>query len=364
MPSEVKASPATGAAPDAQTGADAPLVEPPSVKLIVRLFLIPLMIVAAAVGVMFLIGLLAGGTPSTEELVARLRHPGGGRTANLLVGPGSKQRFLDAEALSDTIRAGMPAEQRVSLSADLIDILDKNTSADEGDVRHFLLLALGRTWQKDSPGGGADVSATSKASREATVAALERYANSAQLADRKAAILAMGYLAGQDEVRKVIPVLISRVTDDREDVDIRLAAATVLGPIATKDDADVIKALNAAMRDTDPQRVELVWSAALSLAQLGQTSVEDTILTLLSRDELSKMKYYDRETDPKNPVYATLSDKEQERILINTMAGAKQLDTPAIRQRIAQIATSDPSARVRYAAKEIGQQGSAVRRPE
>ena len=362
MPSEVKTAPASGApgaaAPDAAVG------ELPSVKLIVRLFLIPLMIVAAAVGVMFLIGLLAGGTPSTEELVARLRRPGGGRTANVLVGPGSKQRFLDAEALSDTIRAGMPAEQRVTLSADLIDILDKNTVAEEGDVRHFLLLALGRTWQKDSPGGGADDSATSRASREATVNALVRYADSPQMADRKAAILAMGYLAGQDEVRRVIPVLISRVTNEREDVDVRLAAATVLGPIATKDDADVIAALNTAMRETDPQRVELVWSAALSLAQLGQTSVEDTILTLLNRDELATLKYYDRETDPQNPVYVTLSDKEQERILINTMAGAKKLDTPAIRDRIAQIAEHDASARVRYAAQEILQGQTASAGPE
>src|SRR5687767_12722093 len=137
MPSDVKKATPPEAGGAAVGSPDAAVGEPPSAKLIVRLFLIPLMIVAAAVGVMFLIGLLAGGTPSTEELVQRLRRPGGGRTANVLVGPGSKQRFLDAEALSDTIRAGMPAEQRVSLSAELIDILDKNTSADEGDVRHF-----------------------------------------------------------------------------------------------------------------------------------------------------------------------------------------------------------------------------------
>jgi hypothetical protein len=357
MPSDAKAAAGPGGGTPA---VDLAVGEPPSVKLIVRLFLIPLMIVAAAVGVMFLIGLLAGGTPSMEELVQRLRRPGGGRTANVLVGPGSKQRFLDAEALSDTIRAGMPAEQRISLSADLIDILDKNTTADEGNVRHFLLLALGRTWQKDSPGGGADDSAASRAAREATVDALMRYADSPQLADRKAAILAMGYLAGQEEVQKVIPVLIKRVTDEREDLDIRLAAATVLGPIATRDDQDVIAALNSAMRDTDPKNVELVWSAALSLAQLGESDVQDTILTLLDRDELATLKYYDRETDPQNPVYTTLSEKEQERILINTMAGARKLDTPAIRKRIAELAADDPSARVRYAAKEILQDRAAA----
>src|SRR5437867_4217054 len=57
-------------------------VEPPSVKLIVRLFLIPLFIVAAAVGVMFLIGLMAGREPSFDEAIARLKNAGGGCTAD------------------------------------------------------------------------------------------------------------------------------------------------------------------------------------------------------------------------------------------------------------------------------------------
>ena len=48
-----------------------------SVKLIVRLFVIPLFIVAAAVGVMFLISLLAGGTPTMEEALRNLKQPGG-----------------------------------------------------------------------------------------------------------------------------------------------------------------------------------------------------------------------------------------------------------------------------------------------
>ncbi len=34
------------------------------------------------------------------------------------------------------------------------------------------------------------------------------------------------------------------------------------------------------------------------------------------------MKVLDRETDPKNPTYRTLSEQEQQRILINTMLGS------------------------------------------
>src|SRR5213082_3206203 len=102
MPSDVlkqAAGPAAMAgAPAAPTTADVPpstepLVEPPSVKLIVRLFVIPLIILGLAVGVMFLISLMAGGTPTMEEALERLKRPGGNRTADFLVGPASKQRY-------------------------------------------------------------------------------------------------------------------------------------------------------------------------------------------------------------------------------------------------------------------------------
>jgi hypothetical protein len=354
MPSDVKAPPA-GEPSSAHVDpivAGAPVVEPPSVKLIVRLFLIPLFIVAAAVGVMFLIGRLAGGTPSTDELLTRLRNPGGGRTANMLIGPGSKQRFLDAKALTDTMKAGMTGPERVRLSTDLIDIITNHTTSDEGDVRHFLLLALGRVWQRDARHPEASGADTSDA-RETAVKTLLRFADSDNLADRKAAILALAYMAGNEEVRTALPMLIKKVTDGGEDLDTRLAAATVLGPVATPQDADVIAALQSAMRDSEPRNAELVWGSALSLAQLGQRDVEDTILKLLTREELSKLDVYDRETDPKNPVFRKLTEQEQERYLINTMQGARKLASPTVDEQMRVLSEKDPSARVRYAAKEI-----------
>jgi hypothetical protein len=175
------------------------------------------------------------------------------------------------------------------------------------------------------------------------------------LSDRKAAVLALAYLAGWDEVRAAFPALTALVTDGREDLDVRLAAATVLGPLATPDDRVVIDALWAGTRDADPENAELVWGSALSLAQLGQTGVEPTILMLLTRDDLSELKVYDRETDPQNPSYRPLSEQEQERILINTMQGARNLDSAAVRAQIERLADGDASARVRYAAKEIVQ---------
>src|SRR5690349_2777762 len=104
-------------------------IEPPSVKLIVRLFLIPLIIVAVAVGIMFLIGLMAGQTPSFEEALARLKNPGGQRTAEWLIGPGSKQRYLDAKALVDQMKKpeGMTESERIKIADELIDLVTNYT---------------------------------------------------------------------------------------------------------------------------------------------------------------------------------------------------------------------------------------------
>jgi hypothetical protein len=357
MPSDVKrvhaaggdasSPPAPGPAPDAV------LPEPPSAKLLARLFIIPLLIVAAAVGIMFLIGRLAGGNPSFDDALRRLRNPGGERTVDLLVGPGSKQRYMDAKTVADRImKPGVTGAERAQISDELIEILDKHTNDQEGDVRHFLLLALGRAWQLEKPGTPADELPASEA-RQRALATLLKYATGGAVSNQKAAILALAYWAGREEVRAALPMLIAKVRDESQDLDVRLAAATVLGPVATPADADVIDALKFAMRDASPANLELVWGSALSLAQLKQTDVADTILKLLDRNELSRAQVLDRETDPKNPSYHALSDQEQQRILINTMIGAARLDVPAVQERLRWLKDHDPSPRVRAAAQEV-----------
>jgi hypothetical protein len=150
-----------------------------------------------------------------------------------------------------------------------------------------------------------------------------------------------------------MPVLVAKLRDESQDLDVRLAAATVLGPIGTPRDTEAIDALRFAMRDTRPENIELVWGSALSLAQLNQKDVADTILMLLDRKELAQAKVLDRETDPKNPAFHPLSEKEQERILINTMIGAARLDVPAVKDRMKWLRDKDPSPRVRAAAQEV-----------
>lgn len=327
--------------------------EPPSVRLIVRLFVIPLAIVAAAVGVMVLIGLMAGGQPSLQEAIERLKNPGGQRTARYLIGPAAKQRYLDAKTLVDRMKSGMSQSQRITLASQLIDILDHHTRADEGQVQHFVLLALGRVWQMDPSQPPAD-SEQAAQSRQNVVAALLRYADAPQLPTRKAAVLALAYLAGYEQASAAIPRLIAKLEDPKEDLDVRIAAATVLGPLGNQSDQQaVIQGLRHAMEDADPRHAELVWSCAVSLAQLNQPEAAEIILKLLDRRELARLQYYDRETDPENPVFRTLSDQEQQRILINTMLAARKLNMEPVQQRLRELAQADPSPRVRAAGLEI-----------
>ena len=357
MPSDVLKETAGAAAADsaaARPGAGPTDVvgEPPSVKLIVRLFVIPLIIVALAVGIMFLISLMAGGTPTMEEALKRLENPGGNRTADVLVGPAAKQRYMDAKTLVDQMKAGMNEADRIKLTDGLVNILRNHTTDGEGEIRHFLLLALGRTWQRNPAQAPMD-SPAAAASRRKALEMLLQYADDKEIAARKAALLATVYLAGQPEGREAIPLLVSKLSDEKEDLDVRLSAATALGPLASPDDSNVIEALQSAMRNSNEYSAELEWSAALSLAQLGQTDVAPTILKLLSREELAQLKYFDRESDPQHPTFRGLSDLEQQRILINTMIGARNLQSPDVQQQLRKLADSDPSARVRAAGQEL-----------
>jgi hypothetical protein len=352
MPSDVRK-----AASEASAAGDTRLVvEPPSAKLLVRLFLIPFLIVAAAVGVVFLFSLLTPGAPSFEQAMENLKRPGGGRTAGMLLGPASKQRYMEAEVVARNIRAGMGDAERVKMTSELADVLRNHTEAGEGQVRHFLLLALGRTWQKDPSHSAkaSDGAAGAASSRKFALDTLTGYADDPELDTRKAAVLAMVYFAGHPEARAALPTLLRKLSNPQEDADVRIAAATALGPLAAPQDRPVIDALHAAMDVDDPHQQELRYSAALSLAQLNQKDVADTILKLLDRTELATLRYFDREHDPKNPAFRPLNDREIERYLVNTMIGAKSLDVPAVQEKLRWLAANDPSARVRATGRQLG----------
>lgn len=358
MPSDVKGQPA-----EAKKEI---LPEPPGAKMLVRLFLIPLVIAGLVVGIMVPIAWMAGGPSGMDQAIADLKKPGGERTADMLVGPGAKQRYMAAKVISDKMKEmmgrGMTVEERIRLSDQLIDVLEHHTQATEGEVQHFVLLALGRAWSVD-PRQEAMNSAEAVASREKTLATLVKFADAAPAnsskeavkaatSTRKAAVLAIGFLAGRPEVKQAAPVLIRKLAEDAE-LDVRFSAASALGPMSSAEDGAVVEALKAAMRQAQRNEPELVWAAAGSLAQMNVADAKDVILMLLDRKQLSELDYFDREQDAQNPPARKLGEEEQQRILINTMQCAVKLKVEAVQAKLREIAEQDPSVRVRAAAKEL-----------
>jgi hypothetical protein len=352
MPSEVRKlvgiAPETAAAPASTE--DQPRIEPPSVKLIVRLFLIPLLIAAAVVIVMALFAWPAGKPVSLQTALKGLKEPGGERTFGL-VGPSSKQRYMYAKAVVDFMKEGLDEKQRIELADELVEIVDNHVKPQEAEVQHLLLLALGRVWQL-APGQPEMNSPAAVESRRKVLDSLTRHMEAPELEGRKAAILALAMWKGREEVQEVIPALARVIGDGKQDVDVRIAATVTLGSIGQRDDQRVVDALDEARNDSDPRNSELVWNAALALTRLDRPEAKPTLMMLLDRGELAKLKVYDREKDPKNPVFRGLDEFEQQRFLVNAIEAVKGSQDPEIRARLGQIAQGDPSVRVRNAAVE------------
>src|SRR5438132_1333139 len=119
--------------------------------------------------------------------------------------------------------------------------------------------------------------AAAVASREKVLETLMKCFDAQDVSARKAAILALAFWQGQEESRKAIPALIRKLGSADEDVDVRMAAATTLGNIASGNDAEVVEALKQAMNETDAQKAELVWNAASALARLGREEAVPTM---------------------------------------------------------------------------------------
>lgn len=375
MPSDVKKE-AAALAEHAPGESKTTVIEPPSAKLIVRLFLVPMLIVAAAVGVMFLIGLLTGGSMTLAQAFEELKKPGGERTAGMLIGPGSKQRYQAAKVVGDHVverlQAGMGEAERIELTGKLLEVVDK-AQPHEGTVKPILLRTLAMTWAVDPRQPGMD-SPDAVRSRRAVVEKLvslmqaatpggateqERHEIAREHAQvRSAAIFALGVMKGRAEAREPLGKVIDKLDDASETLDVRIAAASTLGKLAEPKSGDAqdqraIAALERAMGTTKAEDVELVWNAALALAQLNQPQAADTILMLLTRSELDQRQVYDRETDWKNPIFRPLNEPEKQRILINAMQGAVRLEEPRVQAKIREVVQNDPANRVREAGREV-----------
>jgi hypothetical protein len=283
-------------------------------------YVIPALAAVGLVGAMFLVGRLAGRGASIEEDLTR------------------------------AMKQGLSDDERIRLSRQLIELLERGGAARGRLNDEYLLLSLGRIWRVDA--AQPPLSPPAVPVRRDAAEFLLRRSSADSIESRKAAILAFSYWKGTPEAAMAIPRIVQRLSDPREDLDVRIAAAVALGSIASPADADVIAALEQVRNLPDDMQMELSWNAALALARLGQRAASGAVLKLLDRNELAQLTIYDREADPKNPQPRELNEYEIERFIINAMEAAASLDDPEISRRLRLLAASDPSRRVRSSALE------------
>ncbi len=243
------------------------------------------------------------------------------------------------------ITQGMTPERRADLSNRIVKVIERGDRWRTDPA--FPLLALGRVWENEPRTGDA----AALAARRRALQTLLAQTTSADTSRRKAAVLALAFWRDATDANSVRRALLERLGDAREDLDVRIAAAAALGSMAGLADQPVISALEQAHRSSEGRDAELSWNAGLSLARLGHPSATPTLLALLDRAVLEKLTIYDRHADPIKPPQRNLNEAEIERFLINAIGAAARCVDPAVQARLHELARSDPSPRVRAAAK-------------
>lgn len=308
------------------------LPPPPNFGLqMAQLVIIPLVIVAVAVGISMLFGKLASVEESTANLVHKLEQSSGsGRIVAGVQDPRYKDRWLAAFNIAARIPQLKTDRERLELSKDLVRILDNNVGDDEGLLQLYLLPAIGQLGQ---PGG---------------LEAIRGKLTAKDPRVQQGAIRGILSWPDHEAARVAVPALVE--ASKSSDPAVQLEAAAALGSLATPEQRFVITALNDLMDRTATQSQEAHWNTAVALACLGDDRGSQYVAdVLLSRDSLAQIRL---EANPDAPVSTLqgMSRAAQDRVILSTLASADRMNAAVVWDTITRLADDDPSLSVRKAA--------------
>jgi HEAT repeat protein len=271
--------------------------------LVLRFFIFPMAIVAVCVAVFVIFGLIAGESHGAREYLAEVRSGGANR------------RWQAAFELSKVLQAGKdPALKDPKFAVELTQLFAESGN-DDPRVRRYLALAMGRLGDRravlplrealaDQGSAGAVPDADTQIYAIWALGAigdptslpdLERLAASPDAGLRKAAVHALGVFPGETARQ----ALITALTDATEDVR---------------------------------------WNAAIALARRGDAAATPVLLTLLDRGHLDKVE--------------GLRPDQRDEALLQAVAVARALPDPAVQEALGRLQASDPSLKVREAARK------------
>jgi HEAT repeat protein len=272
-----------------------------------QLFLIPLLVVAACVGVFFLFSLLTFEHKSARDYLADVK------------GGSARERWQSAFELSRAVTKIPPGPEREKLAADTLAVyVHLHTDrADDRDVKRYLALVLGRLQDKSA------------------IPALEDSARDADPMVRLYSVWALGMLGD----RGAVPAILEESRS--EDAGARKMAAYVLGKIG---DARAIPRLTAMTAD---HATDVRWNAAIALAELHDGGGKDVLHSMLDRKSLARQA-------------ETLRPSQAEEALVNAAKAEAILGDREALPLLEELAKNDESLKVRDAARQAAE---ALRRP-
>ena len=289
----------TDAPKDSSPAADDELTDEPrsAGKLIARLFLVPLLVVGAAVAIFLVFNYMTFERRGPRDYLQEVR----GGTAN--------RRWQAAFELSRSL-GNLSPEDRAELCTETLRVYEtlSNKRPDDLLVRRYLVLVLGRLGEP------------------AAVPALLQAARADDPDTRLYAIWALGKIGGPAGFDTVLEA------SQNEDAGQRKMAAYVLGSLGDK------RAIPRLQVLADDRVADVRWNAAIALGQLGDRSGLAVLHAMLDRDALARQ--------------ATLSSDQAEAAMVNAMKALVLLHDTDSLPTLEKIAKDDPNLRVRDAARK------------
>lgn len=260
----------------------------------------PLGVVLIAVLIFFLFGKLATDEQTIPDYLNSIRSGS------------SHERWQAAYQLSKSLKRG-EAKRYPNLEQN-VATLYTNSKSDDPRIRRYLGMVLGTLGD-----------------RRATPLLTEGL-NDRDVDNRIFALMALGELHDP----AAIPSIVRTLSDD--DKDVRATAYYTLGAIG---DPSVVPYLVKGLEEEAP---DVRWNATVALARLGDQRALGPLHEILDRSRLNRV--------------ATMREDQKEDAMIVAMSAYAKLAGKNAAPDLQRIATSDPSLRVRAAAKQaLGQIG-------
>jgi HEAT repeat protein len=266
-------------------------------KLILRFFLLPLVVVLAAVGIFLVFNYMTFERRGPRDYLQEVR------------GGAANRRWQAAFELSRSL-GNLASAERAALTAETLRVFETLSPKRPDDllVRRYLVLVLGRLGEREA------------------VPALVKAASAEDPDTRLYAVWALGKIGDPEGFETVL------ASSQSEDAGARKMAAYVLGSLG---DPRAIPRLQVLAED---RVADVRWNAAIALAQLGDASGLPVLRSLLDRASLAREK--------------EISNEQAEGAMVNALKALVLLRDVESLPSMERLAREDPNLRVRDAARK------------